>query len=108
MIRRIFSRQTYNGYHRVMLKGDGENDCVGFFKKTDERDEDGQIMADVNDIPKCPPPQAGGFRPWGEWIIVPQACQKCKWVYQQPDSEFNCLLKSRANVKPTALVCGDE
>lgn len=108
MIRRVFSRQTYNGYHIVNYSGDGEDPSpVGFFKKTGEKDEYG-FLADVIDIPECPNRGQVNImgRPWGEFIIVPSLCQKCIWVYQTPDNEFDCLLKTRERITPRALLRG--
>ena len=95
MIKRVFSRETFNGYHIISLKGEGEDESgLLLGKKTDEKDESGSYMVDSNDLPTCP--HRGEVntmaRPWGEYIIVPSLCQKCIWLYRQPDSEYNCIL----------------
>jgi len=109
MIKRIFSRQTYNGYHLVSFKGEGEDGPVGFFKKLSEKDEYG-FMADDGDIPQCP--NRGRVnsmgRPWGEFIYVPSLCQKCIWVYTTKNNEYNCLLLEKEKINTSALVCGSE
>lgn len=108
MLRRVFSRQTYNGYHLVHLSGDGEDPTpIGLFKKTEEKDEFG-FLADEDDIPKCPHLGEVNImgRPWGEFIIVPSLCQKCIWVYRTPANEYDCLLVSKKRINPSALVRG--
>ena len=108
MIRRVFSKQTYNGYHIVNLCGDGEDlSPIGFFKKAKEKDELG-LLVDPFDIPTCP--HSGEVnamgRPWGEFIIVPSLCQKCIWVYTTSNSEYDCLLKTKKKINPRAFVNG--
>lgn len=105
MIKRVFSRETYNGYHLVSFKGEGEDGPVGFFKKTGEKDENG-FMADPDDTPKCPSPGQSMGRPWEPWLYVPSDCQKCIWVYRTPDNEFDCLLLRKERINPRALVKG--
>jgi hypothetical protein len=105
-MKRVFSKETYNGYHIVGWSGDPSP--VGFFKKLKEKDEYG-FLADDTDQAKCP--NRGQVntmgRPWGEFIIVPSLCQKCPWVYQTPDNEFNCLLLTKdKKIRPSALVKG--
>jgi len=107
MLKRIFSRETYNGYHLVTIKGEGGNSPIGFFKKSQGKDESGNLALE-NDFPLCP--HAGKVntivRPWGEFIYVPSLCQRCKWLYSRPDSQYDCLLKTRAHIRVNALVCG--
>lgn len=105
MIKRVFSRETYNGYHLVSFKGEGEDGPVGFFKKTEEKDEFG-FVADVEDIPKCPSPGYYVGAPWDPWLYVPSGCQKCPWVYRTPNNESDCLLKTKKGINPRALVNG--
>lgn len=113
MIKRVFSKATFNGYHIISLKGEGE-DGQGILlgKPTDEIDEEnGCHLVDEDDIPQCP--NKGKIntmgRPWGEFIIVPSLCQKCIWLYERPDSEFDCILCSKdKRIKSSALVNGTE
>ena len=113
MIKRVFSRETFNGYHIVSLKGEGE-DGRGLLlgKPSPEIDEEtGCHLVDEDDIPTCPHrgevnPMA---RPWGEFIIVPSLCQKCIWCYHTRDNEFDCILMSKdKTIKASALVCGNK
>ncbi len=104
-MRRLFSKNTYNGYHIVTLSEE-PNTGLLLAKKTSEKDEFG-FLADEDDIPKCP--HVGEVstmgRPWGEFIIVPSLCQRCIWVYQTPDNEFDCILCSKdKRIHPRALV----
>jgi len=108
MIRRVFSRDTYNGYHIVSYRGDGEDPSpVGFFKKlpTNGKDEYG-FQADPNDVPKCPNPGHSMGRPWDNWLYVPSGCQKCPWVYRTSQNEFDCLLQTKERINPRALLKG--
>ena len=107
MIKRVFSRETYNGYHLVSFKGEGEDGQVGFFKKTAERDEYGTV-ANTDDMPKCPHPGRTMGRPWEPFLYVPSDCQKCIWLYHTPGNEFDCLLLTKAKITPRALVRGGE
>lgn len=107
MIRRIFSRETYNGYHLVSFKGEGEDGPVGFFKKLPTKDEYG-FMADTEDMPQCPHPGHGMGRPWDNFLYVPSDCQKCCWLYRTPqEMDYDCLLLNKANVSPNCLVKGE-
>jgi len=106
MIRRVFSRQTYNGYHIVNFSGEGEDSSpIGFFKKTGEKDECG-FMADPEDTPKCPSTGHSMGRPWDNWLYVPSDCQKCIWVYRTPHNEYDCLLLTRERINVRALQRG--
>jgi hypothetical protein len=110
MIKRIFSKDTFNGYHLVSLKGEGEDGPVGFYKKLDTKDTYG-FMANLEDIPKCP--NAGMVnimcRPWGTFVYVPSLCQRCQWLYMTKNAdEYDCLLKTKAKIKLSALVRGGE
>jgi len=110
MIRRIFSRNTFNGYHIVSLSG-GEEGGGGLLlgKPTKEKDETGSYLVDEKDIPVCP--NRGKINtmahPWSEFIIVPTLCQRCIWLYQKPDSEYDCLLITKdKRIRSGALVNG--
>lgn len=108
MERRIFSKQTFNGLHLVRWSNDPSP--VGYFRKLEEKDEYG-FLADENSMAKCPNSSQVNTmgRPWGEFIIVPSLCQQCPWVYQTPDNEFDCLLKTKdRRIRPSALVRGGE
>lgn len=106
MIKRIFSKDTFNGFHLVSLKGEGENGPVGFFHKLDTKDEYG-FEADTKDMPKCPAPGYSMGRPWGTFLYVPSTCQKCIWSYQTKNAdEYDCLLLTRAKIRPSALIKG--
>lgn len=99
---RTFSRQTYNGYHLVSLKHG--RDPIGFFKKSSERDEFGfKVVEDPKDRPQCPRP--GRHGPWGSWLYTPSACQKCPWIYRDPQtSDYDCLLGTKKKINPACLV----
>lgn len=102
MAKRVFSRETYNGYHLVTFEGD----VLGFFKKSSEKDEFGNLAVE-GDFPKCPHPGRGRFRPWDNWLYVPSDCQSCPWVYRIPTgSDYDCLLMTRDKVNPACLVKG--
>lgn len=106
-MRRLFSRNTYNGYHIVTLS-DEPNTGLLLGKPLPEKDEYGFLL-DEDDSPKCP--NRGRVntmgRPWGEFIIVPSLCQKCQWVYQTPQNDYNCILITKdKSIKPSALVRG--
>jgi len=107
-VKRIFSKKTYNGYHIVTLS-DEPNTGLLLCKPLSEKDEYG-FLADENDIPECPNRSVNVMgRPWGEFIIVPSLCQKCQWLYQTPDNEFNCLFITKdKRITPRALVNGGE
>lgn len=110
MIRRIFSKNTFNGYHIVSLSGEGEaGRGLLLGKPTKEKDETGCYLVDEEDIPVCP--NRGKVNtlahPWGEFIIVPSLCQRCIWLYQRPDSEYDCMLITKERrIKSEALVNG--
>jgi len=102
MIRRVFSKNTYNGYHLVSLRGEGEDPSpIGLFKKSTEKDEHGFLV--LEDQPKCPHPgrYLGG---WDNWLYVYSDCQKCPWVYRTGDSHYKCLLHSKERIVPGALI----
>ena len=102
MTRRIFSRKTYNGYHLVTISGD--DSPVGFFKKSSEKDEFGNLAIE-DDQPQCPHPGKSRFTPWDNWLYVPSVCQSCVWVYREPmNMDYDCLLKTRKKVNPACLV----
>jgi hypothetical protein len=105
VIKRRFSRWEYNGYHLVSIVGEGANDMVGLFKKSKEKDEFG-FLAVEEDSPRCPHSDRGAMRgsPWDNWLYVPSVCQSCPWVYRTPESNYDCLLKTRENVHPGCLV----
>lgn len=106
MSKRRFSRETYNGYHLVTITGD--DSPVGFFKKSREKDEFGNLAVE-GDYPQCPHPGRGRFTPWDNWLYVPTDCQSCPWVYRIPTgSDYDCLLKTRQKVNPACLVNGDK
>ena len=105
-MKRIWSRKTYNGYHLVSLSGDPSP--IGLFKKDGGKDEYG-FTADIDKRPRCPHPEVSTMcRPWGEFIIVPSKCQRCIWLYQTPDNEYDCLFCTKAKINPSALVTGGE
>ena len=105
-MKRIFSKQIYNGYHMISLS-DEPNTVLLFGKKGEGRDEQGNIVGEVLEPDKvC---QASymerRLRPWDPWIHVPSVCQKCNWVYRTPGSEYSCLLLDRdKRITPHALV----
>jgi hypothetical protein len=102
MTKRVFSRETYNGYHLVSLGNDP--DPLGFFKKSKEKDEFGNKVVE-DDLPKCSYTLEFMFSPWDNWLYVPRDCQDCSWVYRIPISaEFDCLLKTRQKVNPACLI----
>jgi len=105
-MRRIFSKNTYNGYHIVTLS-DEPNTGLVLGKPLAEKDEFG-FLCDEDDTPQCPNRSVNTMgRPWGEFIIVPSLCQKCIWLYQTPDNDYNCLLITKdKRIKPSALVKG--
>lgn len=105
MEKRRFSRKTYNGYHLVTLTGDPSP--LGFFKKSTEKDEFGNLILE-DDIPQCPHPSIRGrFSPWDPWLYVPTDCQSCLWVYRIPNgSGYDCLLKTKEKVNPACLING--
>jgi len=106
-VKRIFSKNTYNGY-RIVTLSDEPNTGLLLGKPLPEKDEYG-FLCDENDIPKCPNVHEVNVmgRPWGEFIIVPSLCQKCIWLYQTPDNEYNCLLITKdKRITPRALVKG--
>ena len=109
--RRVFSRNTYNGYHMVSLDGpeDDSDDVIGFWKKSEEKDEFG-FMIDESDSPKCEgevPSMLKRTRPWEPFLYVPTACQKCIWLYHTPGNEFDCILLSKdKSIRPSALITG--
>lgn len=107
MINRVFSKETYNGYHLVNLSGEGEDPSpIGLFKKTRERDEHG-FVADPDDHPKCPSPGHSMGRPWDNFLYVPSDCQKCIWLYTtKRPGEYNCLLLTKEKINPHALIRG--
>jgi len=106
-VKRIFSKNIYNGYHIITLSDEpGTGLMLG--NPLSEKDEYG-FLVDENDSPECP--NRGQVntmgRPWGEFIIVPSLCQKCQWAYQTPDNEFDCLLITKdKRISPRALVRG--
>ena len=106
-MKRIFSRNTYNGYHIVTLS-DEPNTGLVLGNPLKEKDEHGFLL-DEDDTPQCPHSGevSSRFRPWGEFIIVPSLCQGCKWVYRTPDNNFDCLLLTKdKSIHPGALVRG--
>lgn len=105
-MRRIFSKNTYNGY-RIVTLSEEPNTGLLLGKPLSEKDEYG-FLCNEDDIPKCPHKEVNVMgRPWGEFIIVPSLCQKCIWLYQTPDNEFNCLLTTKdKRIRPSALVRG--
>ncbi|MBA7687778.1 hypothetical protein ES703_96251 [subsurface metagenome] len=106
MIRRVFSRQTYNGYHLVHFSGEGSDPTpLGFVKKTSEKDECG-FIADTDDMPQCQHPGQMRWSPWDNWLYVPSDCQSCIWVYRTRDNNYDCLLKTREKINPHALQRG--
>lgn len=107
-MKRIFSKNTYNGYH-IISYSDEPNHGIVFGKTLSKKDEYG-FIADEDDIPRCP--NSGKvstmFRPWGEFIIVPTLCQRCIWCYGNPQGEFDCLLLTKdKKIRPEALVVGE-
>lgn len=103
MIKRVFSRETYNGYHLVSLRGEGEDPSpIGLFKKSTKKDEHG-FMITEDDQPKCPHPgrYMGG---WDNWLYVYSDCQKCPWVYHTRENTYACLLHTKEKIIPAALV----
>ncbi len=106
MPRRQYSRETYNGYHLVTVTGD--DSPLGFFKKSKEKDEFGNLPVE-DDRPHCPHPWEGRFGPWDNWLYVPTGCQSCPWVYRiLTGSDYDCLLKTRQKVSPASLIKGGE
>ncbi|MBA7547377.1 hypothetical protein ES705_39796 [subsurface metagenome] len=106
MIRRVFSRQTYNGYHLVNYSGEDEDPSpIGFFKKDGGKDEYG-FTANADDSPKCPSPGRSMGRPWDNFLYVPSLCQKCIWLYHTSSNEYDCLFLTREKINPRALVRG--
>ncbi|MBA7550645.1 hypothetical protein ES705_43166 [subsurface metagenome] len=108
-MKRIFSKDTYNGYHIVTLS-DEPNTGLLLAKKSGEKDEYG-FLANEEDIPRCPHSGevSSRFRPWAEFILVPSLCQKCIWLYRTPHSEFNCILLTKdKRIITGALVNGGE
>jgi len=106
-MRRIFSKNTYNGYHIVALSDEPSTGLV-LGRPSTEKDEYGFLVVE-GDIPQCPNRGVVNTmgRPWGEFIIVPSLCQKCIWLYQTPDNEFNCLLMTKdKRIRPHSLVRG--
>ena len=106
-MKRIFSKNTYNGY-RIVTLSDEPNTGLLLGKPLPEKDEYG-FLCDENDIPKSPNVHEVNVmgRPWGEFIIVPSLCQKCIWLYQTPGNEYNCLLITKdKRITPRALVKG--
>ncbi len=108
MIRRIFSRHTYNGYHLVSYKGEGEDGVVGFFKKLDTKDECGFMADPDTEMPKCPVPGYSWGRPWDNYLYVPSGCQKCIWLFTTAATEYDCQLLAKININPRILVRGGQ
>ena len=108
MLRRVFSKQTYNGYHLVSLRGAGEDPTpAGLFRKSGGRVEFGPLPVE-DDRPKCRHPTVNKMgQPWGDFILVPVRCQKCIWVYNTPVNGFNCPLCTKAKVNIKALIHGE-
>lgn len=104
MEKRVFSKQTYNGYHLVHWSGTGDPTPLGFCKKLKEKDECG-FMAD-EDMPQCPSQGRMRWAPWDNWLYVPSDCQGCIWVYRTRDNDYNCLLKTREHINLHALIKG--
>ena len=85
-------------YHLVSVQEEGMTrwDPVAFFEKLNEQDECGYIAGRQL---KCP---HGGEVPYMAWIPLPDSwiqvrsvCQKCWGVHRQPDSDYNCILRSK-------------
>ena len=107
---RIFSKNTYNGFHMISLS-DEPNTVLLFGKKATTKDTEGFEVSEymVPDKVCQVDYMARRLRPWEPWLYVPSKCQKCPWVYRTPGNEFSCLLFDKdKRIRPTALVNGDE
>lgn len=105
-MKRIFSRQTYNGYHLVGYTGEPP---LALAKKGEGKDECGTNVGDVLDMADVcrVDSMARRLRPWEPWLFVPSVCQRCEWVYRNPQGEYDCLLCTKAKgINPGALVNG--
>lgn len=108
-MKRVFSKNTYNGYHIVTLT-DEPNTGLLLGKPLTEKDEFGFLL-DEGDVATCP--HSGEVntrgRPWGEFVIVPSLCQKCIWCYVTPRNDYNCLLLTKDKwIRPAALLRGGD
>jgi len=107
-MKRIFSKQTYNGYHMISLS-DEPDKVLAFGKKGEGKDEEGTIVGDFLEPDKVcqTDSMARRLRPWEPWVYVPSTCQRCPWVYRTPGNEYSCLLFDRdKKISPRALVNG--
>jgi len=105
---RIFSKNTYNGFHMLSLS-DEPNTVLLFGKKATTKDTEGFEVAEYVDPEKeCRTDyMARRLRPWEPFIYVPSTCQRCRWLYRTPGNEFSCILfDKKKSIRPQALVNG--